>query len=100
MALFVWKCGSCGAVTKRLLSKRPELTTCSENGQSIQTELGPMLVDGPCGGTLEFVTNTSSQTMEVIDNGLMARRLERPVNIEEKLAQRNAHAEKPDDPIV
>jgi hypothetical protein len=38
--------------------------------------------------------------MEVIDNGLMAKAVERPTEIEAKIAERNALAEKPDDPIV
>jgi hypothetical protein len=38
--------------------------------------------------------------MEVIDNGLMAKVLERPANVAEKMADRAALAEKPDDPIV
>lgn len=100
MALFVWKCNRCGRITKKLLPKRPELDVCCFRSRSrIDPPLAGETV-GPCGGVLEFITNPSSQTMEVIDNGLMARRLERPVNIEEKLAQRNAHAEKQDDPIV
>lgn len=53
-----------------------------------------------CDGELHFISNTASQTMEVIDNGLMAKVLERPVNIEEKMAERTAHAEKPDDSVI
>lgn len=90
MPLFVWKCDKCGTVTRKLLPKRPVLSACeaiNDRGQA-------------CFGTSSFVTNTSSQTMEVIDNGLMAKVLERPANIEEKLEERRALAEKPEDPIV
>lgn len=83
MALFVWKCELCGRITRKLLPKRPELGSCRE-----------------CDGKLKFSSNVSSQTMEVIDNGLMARVLERPAGIEEKIAERNALAEKPDDEII
>ncbi len=83
MALFVWKCKACGRVTKKLVPVRPQLGACPE-----------------CSGELGFVTNTASQTMEVIDNGLMLRRLERPARIDEMMAERNALAEKPDDPMV
>lgn len=82
MPLFQWKCDKCGEQTRKLLSSRPLLHSCC------------------CGGKLNFLTNVASQTMEVIDNGLMAKALERPVNIEERLAERTALAEKPDDDIV
>jgi hypothetical protein len=75
MPRFVWKCEHCNKITKRILDKRPSLDKCE------------------CGGAQKFVTNTSSQTMEVIDNGLMAKAVERPVGIEEKIAERNALAD-------
>lgn len=100
MALFVWKCNRCGCITKKLLPKRPELDArCFRSRSRIDPPLDGETV-GPCGGELQFVTNPSSQTMEVIDNGLMLRRLERPVGIEEKLAERNSLAEKPDDKVI
>ncbi len=83
MALFVWKCGLCESTTRRILPSRPTLEACEA-----------------CGGKLSFVNNMSTQTMEVIDNGLMARKLERPVDIEQKIAERNAEAEKPDDSVI
>lgn len=91
MALYVWKCGTCGKVTKKLLEARPQLGKCNENFYKNQ----PAEAVGylPCGGVLKFWSNTSSQTMEVIDNGLMAKALERPVDIEAKIAERNALAD-------
>lgn len=94
MALFVWKCERCGKVTKRLLPSRPKLEGCPEMvmWDTGKYESGPQVVR--CDYPLKFVTNTASQTMEVIDNGLMAKTVERPVNIEEKIAERNALADK------
>lgn len=84
MALYRWRCESCGQVTAKMLNFRPSLK------------------DGACdcGGKLSFVSNTHSQTKEVIDNGLMARSLERPANTEELHAERNASAYTPDDEII
>lgn len=83
MALFKWQCQSCGLVTKCFLESRPVLTACR-----------------PCGGKLKFLTNVGSQSVETIDNGAMAKVLERPVDIENKIAERIALAEQKDDPII
>jgi hypothetical protein len=98
MALYVWKCGSCGKVTKKLLPARPDLGECDES-VPCGTEERTMGYTR-CDGELQFISNTASQTMEVIDNGLMAKVLERPANIEEKMAERIAHAEKADDSVI
>lgn len=100
MALYVWKCGTCGHVTKKILPTRPKLDiVCFRSRSRIDPPL-PGETVGPCGGELSFVTGVASQTMEVIDNGLMLRRLERPARIEEMMAERIALAEKPDDEMV
>lgn len=101
MPLFVWTCDICGATTRRILPKRPVLSSCEDSiPVEYFNEAGKFFVDEPCGGQLSFTTNTASQTMEVIDNGLMARRLERPSNVEEKMAERKALSQKEDDQIV
>lgn len=101
MALFVWRCERCKSLTRKILPKRPVLGRCFVDRTKIDPPL-PQETVGPCGGELKFVSNTSSQTMEVIDNGLMAKVLERPVNIEEKMSERNAQAdtEQSDEQIV
>lgn len=100
MALYRWRCNSCGQVTQKLLASRPVLDICCfRNRTKIDPPLsGPTV--GPCGGKLAFVSNTHSQTKEVIDNGLMARALERPANTEELHAERNANAVEKDDELV
>ena len=95
MALYVWKCQSCGQVTRKLLPARPELGYCLQNRNmhSVPGEYDMI----PCGGKLAFVTNTSQSTKEVIDNGLMYKPVERDPNIEAQLRERNELAEKGDD---
>lgn len=102
MALYVWKCDKCGYVTRRILPKRPVLHTCSNNvlKDSGFTNAGSVLLDGPCGGTLYFDTNSTSSTKEIIDNGLMYKAIERDPNIEAQLKERNDLAEKEDDKLV
>lgn len=89
MALFVWQCKKCLHKSRKILNIRPVLGTCSKINNNF-----------PCEGEQEFVSNVASQTMEVIDNGLMAKVLERHTNIEEKMADRKALANKEDDPII
>ncbi len=74
MALYVWKCESCQKITKKLLNTRPDLGTCD------------------CGGELRFDSKVGSRTMEVIDNGLMVKAVERPVNIESMVRERNQNS--------
>lgn len=97
MALYIWKCQSCGRVTRRILPTRPQLDVCCFRDR---TKIDPPLPGetvGPCGGKLSFVTNTSQSTKEVIDNGLMYKPIERDPNIEAQLKERNELAEKGDD---
>lgn len=102
MALYIWRCLSCGDVTRRILPKRPKLDVCMSNVYKSQgyTVAGPVWGDGPCCGKLAFVTNTSQSTKEVIDNGLMYKPVERDPRIEAQLKERNELAEKPDDTTV
>lgn len=102
MALYIWKCQSCGDVTRRILPKRPVLDVCMSTvyksyGYNVA---GEVWADGPCCGKLAFITNTSQSTKEVIDNGLMYKPVERDPNIEAQLKERNELAEKVDDPLV
>jgi len=91
MALYVWKCQSCGGVTRRILPRRPKLGLCEEDVAF------PVDEEFCCQGKLAFVTNTSQSTKEVIDNGLMYKPIERDPNIEAQLKERNELAEKGDD---
>lgn len=100
MALFVWKCDLCGRVTKKILATRPKLDVCCFRSRALIDPPLPGWTVGPCGGKLSFITSTHSQTMEVIDNGLSAKALERPANTEELHSERNKSAEAPDDSIV
>ena len=80
MPLFRWKCQKCEKVSRTIAETRPVLVECE------------------CGGTPVFVTRGSSMVMETLDNGLMARKVERPANVEQLLQDRNTV--KPDDPII
>jgi hypothetical protein len=92
MALYVWKCQTCGDTTRKILSTRPMLGRCDRTSGGCCYDCDP-----PCGGKLSFVTNTSQSTKEVIDNGLMYKPIERDPNIEAQLKERNELAEKGDD---
>jgi hypothetical protein len=82
MALFQWKCDSCGKFERKILDKRPPIDKCQ------------------CGGLLSFVTSINAMVMETIDNGVMVKKLERLNNVEELLKERNDVAEKPDSEVI
>lgn len=82
MPLYRWKCPGCQKVSRTIAETRPALVDCQ------------------CGGKPVFVTGGSSMVMETLDNGVMARKLERLADVEEKIADRNALVNKPDDPII
>lgn len=83
MPLFRLSCASCGKSEQRLASSwgtlglRPGALTCET-----------------CGGQLErAATGPSAQVMERLDNGAMARAVERPKDAQEQMEERAADAD-------
>ena len=61
MPLYNWQCPKCGKRTRRLLVERPkEDVLCQDDG-----------------AVLESLTKGSTSVMEVLDNGIMPKRVER-----------------------
>lgn len=71
MPLFVFRCKDCGAVSRFLLSKRPEAQACT------------------CGGKMESQSNLQAMVMESFDNGIMVRKIERLKDVEKMVKERS-----------
>jgi len=88
MAWFTYKCDKCGVTRKVSLDERLPEVACSTGLES-----------GTCGGPMKPVLKPGNvKIVERLDNGAMARRVERLHNIEEILAERSdKHSVKQDD---
>jgi hypothetical protein len=77
MPLFKFICSHCGAKRKFLSAGRPDAPVCHESSMGVDS-----------GG--------STSVLDRLDNGIMARVVERPANIEEL---RHDHAQLPTRPL-
>jgi hypothetical protein len=78
MPSFRTKCPGCGATTRTLKPKRPELVACS------------------CGVMPVFVSSVNTQVKETIDNGVMPRKVEQLKGVEEMMKERSTEPKKED----
>ena len=81
MPLYYTKCSTCGTERRVILTSRDK-----------------SLLGCKCGGEEDFISKLSVQTrvMEVLDNGIMPRRVERPANAEELQRDHSTPATKSD----
>lgn len=71
MALFSWKCTSCGRTDSDFFDSLPELGPCPD-----------------CGGFQDFSTQLTNRSIETIDMGYQIKKVEQISGIEELIAER------------
>jgi hypothetical protein len=80
MPLYSWKCKGCGFIGRKLSPKRPGLTPCTA-----------------CGGDNEYMDSSpTSRVIEVMDNGVMTRKVEVLSNISDLMKNRSKPPGEPD----
>jgi hypothetical protein len=80
MPAFYFKCDKCSKQKRKILPKLEKEVRCECGGVCVRAE-----------------SNTSSVVKEVLDNGIMARKVERIYNIQELAKERSKD---PDDPGI